>query len=67
LDFVAHSPEQFVQIAQRASQDLQRLSALRRELRARMEASPLMDGERFTRGLEAAYRLAWRRWCGAVP
>ena len=65
-DWVAHTPEQFVQIAVRASRNLQQLDSLRQELRSRLEASPLMDGPRFTRGLESAYRLAWRRWCGAT-
>jgi predicted O-linked N-acetylglucosamine transferase (SPINDLY family) len=28
-----------------------------------MAASPLCDGPRFARDLEAAYRMMWRRWC----
>jgi len=28
-----------------------------------MAASPLTDGKRYTRNLEAAYRTMWRRWC----
>jgi hypothetical protein len=32
-----------------------------------MEASPLMDIEGFTRGIEAAYRAMWQRWCARRP
>jgi len=28
-----------------------------------MESSALMDAERFTRDLEAAYLTMWRAWC----
>jgi predicted O-linked N-acetylglucosamine transferase (SPINDLY family) len=61
---VAHSPDEYVKIAVGLSKDLDRLSELRAGLRARMEASPLMDGPRFAKNLEAAYRSIWRRWCG---
>ncbi|MDR3673122.1 MAG: tetratricopeptide repeat protein [Holophaga sp.] len=55
--------EAFIQIAVDLAQDLPRLAQLRAGLRARMEASPLMDSERFTRNLETAYRKMWRHWC----
>ena len=29
----------------------------------RMQRSPLMDGQRFARHVEDAYRQMWRRWC----
>lgn len=64
MDLVAHTSDEFVRIAVEASRDLPRLAQLRLELRARMQASPLMDAPKFTRALEDAYRRAWRAWCG---
>jgi predicted O-linked N-acetylglucosamine transferase (SPINDLY family) len=57
------SPEQYVQIAVELAKDLPRLEQLRSTLRRRMEQSPLMDGSRFVRNIEAAYRQMWRTWC----
>jgi predicted O-linked N-acetylglucosamine transferase (SPINDLY family) len=62
-DLVAHSPEQFIQIAGNLALDLPRLARLRRTLRERMRQSPLMDSQRFARNMEAAYRKMWQRWC----
>ena len=64
-ELVARSPDEFVSIATGLARDHDRLSGLRAGLRARMEASPLMDAPRFARNLEAAYRSIWRRWCEA--
>jgi predicted O-linked N-acetylglucosamine transferase (SPINDLY family) len=62
-ELVAPAPEQYVQIATDLAKDLPRLAELRRTLRARMQASPLMDAPRFARNVEAAYRQMWRNWC----
>jgi protein O-GlcNAc transferase len=62
-DLVAETSEQYVEIAANLAGNLERLSRLRRTLRATMEASPLMDAPRFARGIEQAYRSVWRRWC----
>jgi predicted O-linked N-acetylglucosamine transferase (SPINDLY family) len=62
-ELIAQTPERYVQIAAGLAGDLPRLAALRRTLRARMEASPLMDAPRFARNIEAAYRQMWRNWC----
>jgi len=64
-DLVAFSEDEYVDIAARLAHDLPRLAALRATLRARMEASVLMDAPRFARGIEAAYRAMWRQWCAS--
>jgi predicted O-linked N-acetylglucosamine transferase (SPINDLY family) len=62
-EFVASSEEDYVRIAVELAGDLPRLAELRATLRARMQASPLMDAPRFARNVEAAYRSMWRAWC----
>jgi protein O-GlcNAc transferase len=57
----ADSDESFVATAIELANDLPRLAALRASLRARMERSPLMDGKRFARDLEAAYEAMWKQ------
>ncbi|MGD0389774.1 MAG: tetratricopeptide repeat protein, partial [Tepidisphaeraceae bacterium] len=64
-ELIAQTPEQYVQIATDLARDLPRLGELRRTLRKRMEASPLMDTPRFARNIEAAFRQMWRNWCEA--
>jgi predicted O-linked N-acetylglucosamine transferase (SPINDLY family) len=65
-ELVAHTTDDYVRIARELATDRDRLRALRAGLRARIEASPLMDAPRFARNLEAAYRGAWREWCTPV-
>jgi predicted O-linked N-acetylglucosamine transferase (SPINDLY family) len=65
-DWVAESHEALVPMLQRLTADPERLAALRAELPQRMRASPLMDGPRFARGVEAVFRDAWRKACEAV-
>jgi protein O-GlcNAc transferase len=62
-ELIAHDADQYVEIAAELSSNLSRLTALRAGMRQRMKQSPLMDGERFARNVEAAYRKMWSRWC----
>jgi predicted O-linked N-acetylglucosamine transferase (SPINDLY family) len=62
-ELAAFTEDDFVPIAVRLANDLPRLAELRRTLRSRMQSSPLMDGPRFARSVEVAYRAAWRHWC----
>jgi protein O-GlcNAc transferase len=66
-DFIAQSPEQYLEIAVRACSDLDQLARLRAELRPRMSQSALLDAPGVTRRLEAAYREMWRRYCARPP
>jgi predicted O-linked N-acetylglucosamine transferase (SPINDLY family) len=65
-ELAAHSDAQFVDIAVQLAHDWPRIARLRDGLRARITASPLMDGARFAVQVEAAYRTAWERWCDAA-
>jgi predicted O-linked N-acetylglucosamine transferase (SPINDLY family) len=63
-ELIARTPEQYVRIAIDWAGDLARLRRLRSGLRQRMQASPLMDGAHYAAAVEAAFRQAWRTWCG---
>jgi protein O-GlcNAc transferase len=65
-EFIADSPERYLELAAGAARDLSRLERLRAQLRDRMTGSPLTAVTGFTRTLEDAYRRMWRRWCGPV-
>ena len=62
-EFIARTPEEYVAVATNAARAPARLAALRGTMRARLAASPLLDGPGFVRTLEAAYRTIWRAWC----
>ncbi|MCL6606780.1 MAG: tetratricopeptide repeat protein [Geminicoccaceae bacterium] len=61
--WIARDPEQYVRIAAGLAGSPGRLAALRLLQRERMRVSPLCDGARIARELEALLREAWRRWC----
>jgi predicted O-linked N-acetylglucosamine transferase (SPINDLY family) len=65
-NLIARSAEEYIERAVELAGDLERLSALRGELRARMTASPLADYQGFTRNLEREYRRMWTEWCRRV-
>jgi predicted O-linked N-acetylglucosamine transferase (SPINDLY family) len=62
-DLIASSPDQYLHIAAQLAGDLPRLEMLRSNMRQRMRQSPLMDSQKFTQNLDAAYREAWVKWC----
>jgi protein O-GlcNAc transferase len=55
-ELVALDDPAFIDIAVTLATDLPRLAQLRRTLRGRFEASPLMNGKRFATAMEAVYR-----------
>jgi protein O-GlcNAc transferase len=59
-DWIAASPEDYFHLARAWAGRASDVAALRKDLRARMRGSPLMDEARFTRDLEAAYRRMWQ-------
>jgi protein O-GlcNAc transferase len=65
-ELIAQSPGDFVRIAASLADDLPRLTELRHTLRAKLRASPLMDGARFASDMESAYRQMWRAWCAVA-
>jgi predicted O-linked N-acetylglucosamine transferase (SPINDLY family) len=62
-EFIAADEDDFIRLAAGLAADLPRLAHLRATLRGRMQASAFMDGPRFARNVEAAYREMWRAWC----
>jgi protein O-GlcNAc transferase len=62
-EFAATNRADFVHIATALAGDIPRLAELRSTLRQRLQQSPLMDGVRFARAVEAAYRSVWKKWC----
>lgn len=61
-EWVAHTEEQYIQLAVHHASDIQRLSQLRQSLRERMLASPLCDAPAFVTRLEGVYRQLWHRY-----
>ena len=62
-DLIADTPHEYMSLAVELADDINQLSKIRASLRSQMAGSPLCDGKTFTRGLEAAYRKMWQRWC----
>jgi predicted O-linked N-acetylglucosamine transferase (SPINDLY family) len=62
-ELIARSTDEYVKIATTLAGDQPRLATLRATLRQRMLDSPLMDGAKYARNVEAAYRQMWRRHC----
>jgi predicted O-linked N-acetylglucosamine transferase (SPINDLY family) len=65
-DFAASTREEYIAKAVAFSGELENLAKVRASLRAIMFNSPLCDKKGFTKGLEAAYRQMWRRWCDST-
>ncbi len=59
----AATQAEFVAAASALAGDLPRLAGLRQSLRSRLQGSALMDGARFARQIEAAYREIWTLYC----
>ncbi|MCL2020817.1 MAG: tetratricopeptide repeat protein [Betaproteobacteria bacterium] len=62
-ELVVTSADDYVNIAVALANDHERLKRLRANLRERMLESPLLDGPRMARSLEATFRGMWQQWC----
>lgn len=63
-EFIAESPDRYIEIAAAQARDLRALGEIRQRLRRRLLASPIGDVALYTRHVEAQYRAMWHRWCG---
>jgi protein O-GlcNAc transferase len=66
-DLVANSVTDYVALARELAGQPQRVAAVSRSLRERMQGSPLCDARGLARALEAAFRDMWQRWCASAP
>ncbi len=62
-EWVATSPDAYIDIAVKLAHDEGKLQQWRTTLRQQLQNSPLMDGITFTRNLEAQYRQIWATYC----
>jgi predicted O-linked N-acetylglucosamine transferase (SPINDLY family) len=62
-DWIAADSDAYVALAVARANDRPGLAALRATLRPRLLASPLCDGPRFARNLQAAFEGMWSRYC----
>ena len=62
-DWIANTPESYVDLAVAQARDRTALQALRETLRRRLTESPICDRNRFARHFAAALRRAWADRC----
>ena len=62
-DFIADSPESYVDLVVAKAAELEALSRLRSGLRTRISTSEFGNCLRYTSAVEAAYREMWQDWC----
>ena len=58
-DWIAETPEQYVEIAIRKAQDLSALAELRQQMRRRLTDSIIGDAKAYTGAVEQEYRQLW--------
>jgi len=67
-ELVAKDEEDYVRIAKELAASPLALAALKARIADAKETSPLFDSARYTKNLEALYRVMWRRKCqGLAP
>jgi protein O-GlcNAc transferase len=63
-DWIAKTPEDYISIAVQKAGQIEELKQLRSTMRDRIRNSPMMNGERYVRNLESAYRTMWTERIG---
>lgn len=66
-EWIAGSPEEYIELAAGLAGDLKMLAELRSGLRELMSQSTLCDGGRFTEIFSQALREMWVDWCKSEP
>jgi predicted O-linked N-acetylglucosamine transferase (SPINDLY family) len=67
-EWIASNQDDYVAKSVAYATDLDRLDALRSDLRQRVLNSPLFDTQRFAAHFESALRDMWKVWCeGQAP
>jgi predicted O-linked N-acetylglucosamine transferase (SPINDLY family) len=61
-EWMAETPDAFIQKAVALANDIPHLAAIRASMRDKLRASPLLDQVRFTRNLEQIYRDVWHKY-----
>jgi protein O-GlcNAc transferase len=64
-EFLARTPQEYIDKTLSLARDRPHLSHLRRSIRQDMQISPLCDERSFTRRLESALRQAWQSHCAS--
>jgi predicted O-linked N-acetylglucosamine transferase (SPINDLY family) len=59
-EFIAGTPDEYIELAVQLANDRERLDRLRNHLRGQVAASSLCDAESFARNVEASYRTIWQ-------
>jgi predicted O-linked N-acetylglucosamine transferase (SPINDLY family) len=62
-ELIAHSPDQYEEIAVSLARRADYLYEFRTTARPRIRASRLCDGKAYAQSLDAAFRRLWRQWC----
>ena len=62
-DWIAETPDQYVEIAVNKARDLSALNELRQSLRQKLSNSIIGDTKAYAAVVEKEYRHLWREWC----
>lgn len=62
-EWIAETPQQYVEIALKNAQNLPSLAALRMRLRQMLTASVIGDNVSYVARVEEEYRRLWLEWC----